>query len=73
MSIYSVRYITITMAKHSLLLPQVEFFCYAATFMEHLHAILRPIVDLPPLLTRNEVKSGFLNFPELLWDPYMLL
>lgn len=42
---------------NSRLLPQVEIFCYAATFMEHLHAILRPVVDLPPLLTRNEVKS----------------
>ncbi|NXK64132.1 D42E1 reductase, partial [Sylvietta virens] len=29
----------------------------SATFMEHLHAILRPVVDLPPLLTRNEVQK----------------
>uniref|UniRef100_A0A674GNR7 Putative short-chain dehydrogenase/reductase family 42E member 2 n=1 Tax=Taeniopygia guttata TaxID=59729 RepID=A0A674GNR7_TAEGU len=29
----------------------------SATFMEHLHAILRPVVDLPPLLTRNEVQN----------------
>ncbi|XP_008631900.2 putative short-chain dehydrogenase/reductase family 42E member 2 [Corvus cornix cornix] len=33
-------------------------FVYAsATFMEHLHSILRPFVDLPPLLTRNEVQN----------------
>ncbi|KAM3661966.1 putative short-chain dehydrogenase/reductase family 42E member 2 [Ammospiza maritima maritima] len=29
----------------------------SATFMEHLHALLRPVVDLPPLLTRNEVQN----------------
>ncbi|NXY06933.1 D42E1 reductase, partial [Pteruthius melanotis] len=29
----------------------------SATLMEHLHAILRPFVDLPPLLTRNEVQN----------------
>ncbi|NWV34764.1 D42E1 reductase, partial [Grantiella picta] len=27
----------------------------SATLMEHLHATLRPFIDLPPLLTRNEV------------------
>ncbi|XP_064582025.1 putative short-chain dehydrogenase/reductase family 42E member 2 [Zonotrichia leucophrys gambelii] len=29
----------------------------SATFMERLHALLRPVVDLPPLLTRNEVQK----------------
>ncbi|XP_005054607.1 PREDICTED: putative short-chain dehydrogenase/reductase family 42E member 2 [Ficedula albicollis] len=29
----------------------------SATLMEHLHSLLRPIVDLPPLLTRNEVMN----------------